>query len=98
MARIAKKNYYILENRHKNSRGEWLKTTELSIVTGHKAVCERAYVLKQLDVSDIRYNNGCQAYELEDGHIRGYRPVTTSLKTVLDFLDANRFSRAYIVN
>lgn len=83
--RVYKSKYYVLKSR---SGG-------LVIVTGHKAANEKPYVVSEFNPVRVVGN---PSFELNDGHIQGYRPVTTSVKTAMEFLDDNKFSFISIIN
>ena len=92
--RIVKTKYYIMQQQRKDSFGTWVDKPEISIVTGHKAQHEKPYVTSDFNPAFIAGN---PVYELNDGHIRGFRPTTTSVREAIDFLDNNKFSQVFIV-
>ena len=77
--RVYKSKYYVLEAR---SGG-------LVIATGHKAANEKPYIIDEFNPA---FMTGNPKFELHDGHIRGHRPITTSIRTAMAFLDDNKFS------
>ena len=93
--RIFKNKYYIMSKQVTDSLGNWQVKPILSIVTGHKAKNEKPYIIVELDKA--HYNSGHYCFELNDGHIKGYRPTTTSIMEVITFLDNNPFSSVYIM-
>lgn len=91
--RLVKTKYYFMSKQRKDSFGSWIGKPEISIVTGHKAQNERPYIVEQFNPA---FMAGQYAYELEDGHIKGFRPRTTNVRTALDFLDSNKFSQVFV--
>lgn len=91
--RILQTKYYIMEQKRKDSFGGWMQHPEISIVKGCKAKNNRPYITKDFNPA---FMVGNPTFELSDGHIRGHRPTTTSVRQAIDFLDNNPFSQVFM--
>ena len=83
--RITKTKYYTLE----------LRSGVQVIATGYKAANERPYIIDEFNPA---FMTGNPSFELHDGHIQGHRPITTSIREALAFLDINKFSFVSLIN
>lgn len=95
MMRIQKTKYYLMSKQVKDCFGCWIDKPEVSIVTGHKACNEKPYIIELFNPA---FMTGDVKYELHDGHIRGFRPITNSIRRAIDFLDNNKFSEISIIS
>ena len=88
--RIQSTKYYVMVKELKDSFGNWTGKKEYFIVSGHKAKNERPYITQDFNPAFV--TDDSVQFELHDGHIRGHRPIVTSVRRMLDFIDNNKFS------